>query len=292
MAMTFLDKAKSKIHRIGSTAIYRLTSRWDSDFEPIFICGVSGSGTSLIAALLDQNYDVCAAARESARAVSPTSSLFVDATYNYASLSDFLQALYFPQAASISKIRSDCFVLYRKIVRLPKRSPFLIDKAANSHLIRAGKLAQAFPSSRFVFILRNPITTIEGLRRKWELFRNASLEDLCIFWSETHSTFSQQSAAFTDRLIGVTYEDLVDKPAEISSRVANWIGLKARETRFMYQDQENKAGRGLRNVVDGEVVVDPNAEQESLQRMPAKDQDLIKSMAWKTYEDLLRTIER
>ncbi|MEX2162356.1 MAG: sulfotransferase [Anaerolineales bacterium] len=287
MRPPLIQRVTRKLGRIGATTVYRITGRWDEDFNPIFVCGASGAGTSLLRGLLDQNFDVAASLVESARSVAEDSTLYVGPAHHYGNIDEYLQALYFPSGTTVDQVREDSLSLYRRFVRHPKRSSVVIDKSANSHLVRAEHLAAAFPPGRFILILRNPITTIEGFRRKWHLFMNADLTELCDFWLELHRTFLQQSVAFSDRVIGLTFDDLMRDSVSNVQWIGQWADLAPRREKYPYQDESNKPGRGLRNVVQGEIRVDESAEQDSLSRISASDKETIQERIGDTYQDLI-----
>jgi hypothetical protein len=287
MNRRLIPNAVAKIRRISAETIYRVVGNHDRNFTPVFICGASGSGTSLLGAMLDQQYEVAGYARESVRNVPPSSLLFVRATYEYSSLNDYLAALRFPSNLRIDALREECYKLFRRNVRHPKRNSFLLDKAPNAHLLRSAPLAQAFPSARFILIVRNPITTIEGFRRKWALFQTASIRDLSEFWVSMHASFLNDSSPFASQVFTIDFSELVAEAGGRFEELAAWVGLQKRSAKLRYQDEANKPGRGLRNVVGGEVRLDQKAEADSLARISPEEQQQIKELTWPTYEKIV-----
>ncbi|MCW5876046.1 MAG: sulfotransferase [Anaerolineales bacterium] len=279
-------RAFARLERLSSTALYRLVKPWDSSFKPLFICGVAGSGTTLVTALLNQRYQIAAYLPESALAADATSCLRIEPTGHYSTLAAYWQAMFFGPDITSDRVRMDSLRLYRDAVQPPKRGKTVLDKAPNTHLVRAGLLAQAFPSAYFLLIVRNPITSIEGLRRKWSLYREASLPENCDFWANVHAKFIEDSPAFAGRLTILTFDELIANPNEVIARLADLAGLNPRREWQTYQDTPNQPGKGLRNVVAGEIRIDPQADASALARLDPQEAQEIHSCLWAQYEDL------
>lgn len=270
----------AKVRRVSAAGLYRLTGRWDNNFRPVFICGIAGSGTTLLTALLDQRYKVAANLPESALEADAGSSLHIGAIQTYATLAQYRAALPLDANISAIQLQEDCIRLYRRAVKHPKRGNTVLDKAPNTHLARAGALAQAFPEALFVLIVRNPITSIEGLRRKWPLFEQASIAENCDFWGSLHETFARESEAFRERLMTLTFDGLIAAPDDTIAAIAAWAGLKARPELRAYEDRPNQPGKGLRNVVEGEIRTDADADAKALARLDPAAANEIRTRLW------------
>ena len=83
----------ARIQRIAAKLAFRVRNLADADFAPGFICGVAGSGTTLLAGLLHQRYQVAANARESARWAPEDSVLHIRPIADYPNLSEYYERL-------------------------------------------------------------------------------------------------------------------------------------------------------------------------------------------------------
>ena len=262
----------------------------DADFEPLFICGISGSGTTLISALLDQNYDNHLALRESARHPLADNLLWLDKTEAYENLDNYLQALYGAEGVSPARVRQATLNLYRRLARYPRTSSMVLDKAPNSHLVRIGQLLEAFPNSKAVLIYRDPVEMIEGLRRKWpKPFGNAKLDVLIAFWKDMHTSFLDQTARKADRCLAYSYAHLVAAPEQVQDEIADSAGLQKRESPIALKDKANKPGKGIRNVVAGKIHIVRDAGKKSRENVSAEEATLIEEQ---TKPVLARLAER
>ncbi len=235
---------------------------WDEDFAPVFICGASGSGTTLIASLLNQNYEVGLYLNESVRMLNTGRDLWMDKADEYPDVNAYYNALFIPAHRPPAAIRRQLLRLYRREIIYPKTSPVVIDKGPNAHLVRFEWLRSAFPAARFVFLFRQPVESVEGLRRKWkQVFGGSPLTDLCDFWLNMHERFLEDSADYRGQVYPLAYDTLVADPPASLARVAAFARLTTRPTPLPLPDRPAKPGKGLRNVVDGKIVVMPAAHQ-------------------------------
>lgn len=281
-----------KAYRLYHTGVYRLIQRWDSDFTPIFICGIAGSGTTLLTALLDQKYKVAASLPESALASAAHSSLRLEPVSHYPDLGTFVRALPFAEGVSTRQVYTDSLKLYRAHVRPPKLSSIVLDKAPNTHLMRAQMLAEAFPAALFLLIVRNPVTSIEGLRRKWPLFQRASIDENCDYWERLHLAFLKDSAHFSDRWLGFTYDDFIQNTESWLDKIAVRGALVGRDELLPYADEPNDPGKGLRNVKGGKVEVDPDSEKKALRRLSSEEESRIQARLAAQYAEIQQAFPR
>lgn len=199
----------------------------DENFSPIFLCGISGSGTTLLSGLLEQFYENDISLRESDRHTNTDYLLWMDRTETFKSLADYFEAISIPATISIRKIRRAKLRLYRSLANYPKKTSVVFDKAPNSHLRRIGKLLLAFPNGKAVLIFRDPIEVIEGLQRKWPIpFGKTSVEELAKFWLHLHIEFLSQFSAGDKRLIIISYQELVDESDLVLGKIAKQLNLQ------------------------------------------------------------------
>jgi hypothetical protein len=267
--------------------VIRLRSRLDRRFTPIYVCGVAGSGNTLLAGLLHQRYATCAFLRESALRADERSPLRMEKAVTYGTLARFRAALEIPAGATVRAIRDASLRLYRREAEYPKASRFVVDKGPNAHCLRAAWLKRAFPDARFVLIHRDPAANVEGLRRKWpEIFGAAPLEEVCDFWRDLHGRFLADTRPFSRDVLVISYAELVADP-EARLREAAWFcGLRARTGRQLLGDLANEPGKGLRNVVGGEIRVVGNADRAARERLPAPERAIVQARLAGTAEAL------
>lgn len=249
------QERKTLRQAITGTLRERLLSK--AKYRPIFICGISGSGTSLLANLLDERFLTCGVANESALNV-PDDHVRMGPADSYNSLAEYAKALKAIKDYPSNFVR-DCYTrLYRSHTRASRKSNAIIDKAPNAHLMRAAKMAEAFTDGYFVFVFRDPVDQIEGLRRKWTLFRDAEISDLCLFVKDCHDTFLTDSAAFPDRRAIISYEDFLVHHDQMLDWIRHDAGLitRRKERKRGLRNRPNVPGKGLRNVVNGKIVID------------------------------------
>ena len=93
------------------------------------------------------------------------------------------------------------------------------------------------------------------MRRKWNLFRNTNLSELCDFWETTHRVFLKESEAYSNDIFGISYEQLVSDTENTVKRVADFCDLIPRKSLKKLKDIPNYQTKGLRNVVQGVIQI-------------------------------------
>ncbi|MQC27113.1 MAG: sulfotransferase [Chloroflexi bacterium] len=264
-----------------------LRRAFDQDFRPLFICGAASSGTTLLSGLLDQHYENALSLRESARHPLADRLLFVEKAYEYESLESYEAALRQPEGASTGRVRRAVLRLYRRAVHYPKASHVVLDKAPNAHLVRMKALRGAFPDSLAVVIFRDPLAVIEGLRRKWpHPFGTASLEALCDFWNDMHRLAMDDLKGQDEQALFISYEHLVEQAEALTAILAEWAGMEKRAEALSLVDRRNKPGKGLRNVVEGEIQIVKNTSEQARKNLSQAEQRKIRELTGPVYAQL------
>lgn len=263
-----------------------------NNYYPVFVCGISGSGTSLLAGLLDQNYKTAGFADESALRTFNDSPFKIKSSSYYVTPDNYYRNMLIPENIPPKILRKHLLKLYRVKTRFPLKAPFIIDKAPNPNMVRTKQLRKAFPESKFILIFRNPLASVEGLRRKWIIFKKASLEEVCHFWKQLHMDFLKDTEEFTFDVMGVSYEDLTSNKNEVLSYLADSIGFERREKNFNYTSRSNIPGCNLRNVQNGIIIVNEDANRESIKRLTADESVYIKKALSPFYIELKKRFER
>lgn len=262
-----------------------------NDTEPLFICGAMGSGTTLITRLIDQHFHVAGVANETALQIPRGSPLHVRSSYRYTSLHQMARALFVPPDVDPITLRVDLLDYYRRIQRTKGPDAdevVVVDKAPNAHLVRAAALRAAFPRSKFLFIYRNPISAVEGLRRKWSVCADAPFEHVTRFWVLLHETFERDTAFFRDDVIPIPYEVLTEDPERVLDAIERQVPLRRRSELKQYGNRPNQEGFGLRNVSGGQIKVVKGVSQAARHRLEPRYLEIVEEIAVPIYERLSR----
>jgi hypothetical protein len=194
--------------------------------------------------------------------------------------------MFIPDHISDEQVRNSLIQHYRRVTVYPKLSNIIIDKSPNLHLVRVKRLRNALTRSKFLLIFRDPVNSVEGLRRKWPLFAEAELAEVCDFWESIHRVFLEESSTFTADVISLSYDDLTKETEAVLGRLAEACGLECRQTPKMYADRPNVPGKGLRNVVNGVVKVAPEVKSPSTFCLSPRESDYIRQRLASIYDQL------
>lgn len=287
----YLRRGTSRIRR----DISYLQHIFDTKFDMVFITGVSGSGTSLLHKLLDQRYENAASITIKKRTFDQT-PLKINTVDSYQSLLDYRNHISIPDTFTDRKIRSSYLTLYRntlyrKTCSNKRNSNIILDQAPILYQVRAKRLKAVFPQAKFLLIFRNPIMSVEGLRRKWKLYRNADLAELCDFWETLHRKFIADTASFASDVMGISYERLIQAVDPSLAEVAHFCGLKLREQPKPIKARPNIPGKGLRNVINGtiQVVPEPTPRVFSLRN---EELEFVNERLTPVYNELLNKYDK
>ena len=262
-----------------------------NDIEPLFICGAMGSGTTLITRLIDQHFHVNGVANETALQIPRGSPLHIRSSHHYETLEHMSRALFVPSDVDPITVRVDTLDYYRRIQR--RKGPdadevVVVDKAPNAHLVRTPALRAAFPRSKFLFIYRNPVSAVEGLRRKWTVCAEAPFEHVTRFWVLLHEAFERDTAFFRDDVIPVPYEAFTEDPDRVLAALQEQVPLRRREDLRTLGNKPNQEGYGLRNVSGGRIKVVKGVSQSAKDRLERRYLEIVEEIAVPVYERLLR----
>ena len=287
----YLKRGNSRIRR----DISYLQHVFRKNFDIVFITGMSGSGTSLLHNLLHQRYENAASVKTNHK-MSDKSPFKMRRVDSYQTLMDFRKHFPIPDTLNDRKLCALYLNVYRKEMARQafsyrKTSNVVLDKASILHQVRAKRLKTAFPQAKFLLIFRDPIMSIEGLRRKWQIYRHADLTELCDFWETLHREFVEDTSAFASDVMGIAYESLTQAVDTSLAEVAHFCGLKLREQLKPIKNHPNIPGKGLRNVINGtiQVVHEPTPCVFSLQN---EELDFVNARLTPVYNELLNIYEK
>jgi hypothetical protein len=120
------------------------------------------------------------------------------------------------------------------------------------------------------------VANIEGLRRKWPLFGDDTLEESIRFYTESHDCFLTQGQEIEERVTAVAYESLVEDPEATLDRIAARCKLDPTRVARRIRMRPNTAGKGLRNVRNSAVGVVKDANREAYERMDPGEAETIR----------------
>lgn len=264
--------------------------RWRNagrEYRPVFVCGASGSGTSLLAVSLGQAFDCAGVMYESTFQVPKHSFLYTPHLNLYPDVAAYASSMRPAPDWSIEAARRDLLWCYRGYSA--GRSDVVIDKGPDANLLRTAFLARCFPEGRFVGIFRDPVANVEGFRRKWRVFRDDSLEACVRFYADVYESFLREAEAMPERAVLVEYERLVEDPQATLGAIGARFGLvPAREKRRLWTSP-NVEGMGIRNVQGGEIGYVRDANQRARARLRPEELALLDAALGPLHERLRRS---
>ncbi len=234
----------------------------------IFICGVSRSGTTLLATIIDSHskasigYElipgkIVSLSELESLTKSQLSSCKNDLAYcgrairstGYRDLGtfiircqragitteSFLEVLREFQDEGIKKITSLYERLYIAWKLMDKRrrlegTSLYGFKLNNASFDYAYKL---FPVAMFVFIIRDPRDVVDSqIQQKFQ----RTVRDMCFGWKKSLENFEKFMAKHKNKTMLVRYEDLVTKPKEVLSEVFEKIPLQIEKNVFKFYE--------------------------------------------------------
>jgi len=253
---------------------------------PVFVSGLSGSGTSLLAGLLYQHCDFDHVEFESDLNRHLDHRVKMLHSGRYASLNEYRRALALDPDLGASSLREEKIRLYRhKSRRILFKSLFgakvirVLDKSANCHLVRSRQLKAAFPASKFVIIYRDPVENIEGWIRKWKMFREAGLDALCELYAYLYKTFIHDTRDFSEDVTIVHYRQLVSESESCVDALAAFCAVPRRKhvkSLNRLKNTPNKQAKGLRNVDSrGRIIVDMGRAEDHEYALSAVQENVV-----------------
>lgn len=166
----------------------------------------------------------------------------------------------------------------------------VVEKSTVVSLTHARDLKHLFPRAKLILYYRDPVANLEGLRRKWALFRDAELEALADFWSACQLRCIEQLETLPcEEVMCLKYEEVVQDPADCVERVRRFLNVASRPQPKLLQDRPNVPGKALRNVASGLIRVEQDADTQSRQRLSEAQIRVIQTRtqsAWQALEAL------
>jgi hypothetical protein len=235
------------------------------DYRPIFVAGAMGSGTTVLAFMLGQQFECGSLVAESARQISRHSFLYTPHLSEFPSIRAYEGAISPKEEWSVERGREELLDLYRSFGSGP--GEVAIDKGPNTNLMRAGFLAQCFPEAQFVCVFRDPVANVEGFRRKWETFGRDSLEESIRFYELVYERFFELAGCFPGRFCVVEYEAFVARTDATLAALAGGLGLEPAKSRRRMAYRPNVPGQGVRNVHRSRIEIVGGSTSDSYARL-------------------------
>lgn len=244
------------------------------EYEPVFVVGAMGSGTTLVTFEMGHRFDVAGVIEESALQVSRRSFLRAGVVADFESVQSYAESLY-PRAswsreAAVSSLQK----LYREHATID--SSVIVDKGPNANLVRAGFLAECFPNARFILVFRDPVVTIEGFRRKWPLFSREPIDSSIAFFARIYGDFLAQTRALEERIVAMSYEGLVADREGTMTKLGTDLGLGPARSLRAFSERPNVPGQGIRNVERNSIRLVEDANLKAYARMTPDDANSIR----------------
>ncbi|MCZ6714806.1 MAG: sulfotransferase [Deltaproteobacteria bacterium] len=245
-------------------------------YRPIFVSGVMGSGTSLLAVALGQRFDVAGVVYESARLAAKSSFLYVPTMAAFASIAEYEARVRSDASWEIEIGRRDLLALYRAYGS--GTGEWIVDKGPNTSLLRAGFLARCFPDARFVLIFRDPVANVEGFRRKWPTFGRESPEANAHFWMEAHEQFLRETEPLRERVRVIDYNALATRYDQVLDALGRDLGLAVSTRPGSLRTRPNIEGYGIRNVARSRIGVVQDADRRAIERVDPAEAEAIRAL--------------
>lgn len=259
-----------------------------TDYVPVFICGIQNSGTTLLLDLLDQSFITAGRSNETAFYISKRSSLKILPSWKYASLADFRAALKIPESYPDSAISRDLLNRYRKVTRIPCRSNRILDNSPGANLARIHRYRGLFEDFRVVVLFRDPVATIEGLMRKWELYRKAPVEELAHYWNDSYKNVLETLEHSSPSMVVVDHRDLLTRTVDVVDHIASHCGLE-RRTEPLHLGDRPQAGvktKGLTGIKDGKIEIDQARLNAAPSLLTGDDIEIVSQLTETIYKRL------
>ena len=269
----------SRTHYLRRTVAHRIEHRLRAPvrrfrnagrtFRPIFATGAAGGGTSVLAVTLAQGWDCAGLVYECDSQIGAGSFLHVPPIGTFAGIADYMRGMAPRADWDVARGRDELQAMLRAYAT--EAGDAVVAKGPDIHLVRVGFLHACFPDALSVAVVRDPAANIEGLRRKWPLFRSEPLDACIAFYRDMHERYLDDSETFRERALVVRYRDLVAQPQRTLAAVAARAGIAPTTRRLRVPDAPNVEGQGIRNVKDSRVEMVTDADQRARERLAPGD---------------------
>ena len=192
--------------------------------DPVFVRGMQRSGTSVMARALQQ-LGVLGFGEGHLwfELVKPLERL-LDPSY-CPTLRDDSYALGQGREVHLARLTAVCLDRFHR-ENLPKELTRWMDKSPGAEPVRvAPLLADLFPCSQFVFVLRSGITTVYSGCRLWA-HDPGVFERLCAEWKETMSAWREARQRLDGRYVEVRQEEMAANPRSTAAILTDFLNVE------------------------------------------------------------------
>lgn len=229
-----------------------------------FICGCNNSGTSLLQSILDKTGQTSALQFEGQHY---TNTLVRGSRRGYERVwSEFIDELRLDATDSkecVPRLIHDWMAEFS----LPIHK--LVVEKTTMNAVRMLWLQSVFPNSYFIGLVRNGYAVAEGIRRKG----NKSVERGARHWSMVNKIMLEDVNKL-DHYLQVSYEELVDKPAESARKIGRFLELD------LSNIEKSVHGKyGFNTVLGDQPQPIRNMNKECIARLSQQDLQSIKAEA-------------
>jgi hypothetical protein len=249
-----------------------IEERWQC-LDPIFIMGRQRTGTSIMAKAL----------QVAGFFGFPEGHLWFDLVESFARLRDptyqeNVRYDFFALGSGRNLVLEKRFALMMDQFHrdfLPPNLVRWVDKSPGTHSVRlAPMLAELFPRSQFIFMQRNPITTLHSTIHVVSMERNdptvkRDLQVFCVtcrHWVRVMELWRQVRPLLPGRYIEVAQEHIAEMPDQVAERVAKFLGIPqfAEAIADVFKSRRENTIFPDRDVGDFIYPVDWTDEQEKM----------------------------
>ena len=229
-----------------------------------FIVGCNNSGTSLLQKVLEASGEVSTLPYEGqvyTRVLVRAMRRGYERVYT-----EYADALRMDATASLEHLPRLIYDWTRDLERPVRR--IILEKTPHN-VLRMLWLQNAFPGCKFICLVRNGYAVSEGIMRKG----NKSAARAARHWSRVHEEMLAQLAGIDNQLV-VRYEDLCEKPDEISDKMAGFLGMDRMKLRAALHST-----RYISDMEDANSLNVMNMNYKSLQRLSSEELRTITEQA-------------
>lgn len=203
-------------------SISQLESEW-RNLDPIFIMGMQRSGTSILAiVLLLPGFTSFGEGHLWFEVVEPFSR-FRNPHYRRGYRQDVF-ALGQQRNLLLEKYIALAIDQFHRH-NIPEEPRRWVDKSPGPEAVGVAPiLAEVFPKSQFLFVVRNGIQTVDSGIRLWhdstDIFRT-----MCVGWAKTMSTWRRVRDQLQDRYLEVRQEDMAQDPDKVAKCLTEFLSV-------------------------------------------------------------------
>ena len=251
----------------------------------ILVVGITGGGTTLTSALLDQYFQIDSITHESQLRFNSESNFGATFPRMYNSFEDYrLEMETKFKKGNLNQFKKEIKKVYKNSSGFNLKVDTIVDKSPNYHCYRMDYYLKTFKDINVVAIFRDPKENVEGMLRKWDLFKSARSKKISEFWRDSFENVLKYEQKLNGNIVFVDLNDLKKNSNGFVKTIESKFYIKKRQKLKNYKDKPNKKGKALRNVNNGIIEIDKTKPKLDLS---SSEKKIIDNICLKTYEKLL-----